>query len=184
MYIKQIVSTAGTLLNKQNVVTYIQEGKVTGNALEEVEKLTSLTNLVISELAVSGFYVVKTERVNGHNGKIAYTSLSIQPIKIIKVTDDEGSEYPFKATCEHLITDNNVTQITYAYAIYNEGLESQITFDDYRLSEVVLAMGVCAEYLLMLNDFDGAVGWHDKYVESLEKLRRLKSVNIKQRSFI
>ena len=184
MYIKQIVSTAGALLNKQNVVDYLEKNTLSGNALEQVNILTSLTNLVLSELAVSGFYIVKSEQVSATGGKIAYSILKERPSKIISLVDLEGNNCSFNATTEYVETQKAQVTITYAYAPYNEGLETQVLFEDYRVTPIVIAMGVCAEYLLTVNDFDGAVAWHDKYVDSLEKLKRVKNVTVKQRSFI
>lgn len=184
MLIKQIVTIVATFLNMPQVTEYLEKGTVTGNALEEIDALTRLTNLVISELAVAGFYVVNTQSITPQNGKIYYNNLEQRPIKIIQVTDIEGNQKDFTARAEYLLTDGSVRQITYAYSLYNEGLESKITFEDYRLSEVTVAMGVTAEYLLTQNDFDNAVAWHDKFISALEKLRKVKNTTVKERSFV
>ena len=184
MLIKQIVTIVATFLNMPQVINYLQNGQVSGNALEEIDALTRLTNLVISELAVAGFYLVKSQTVTPLNGKITYANLLERPIKIIKATDANGVEHPFTAHTEYLLTNDEVTEITYAYSIYNEGLDSKITFEDYRLTEVTIAMGVSAEYLLTQNDFDNAVAWHDKFISALGKLRKVKNTTVKERSFV
>ncbi|MBR2871761.1 MAG: hypothetical protein IKB98_10405 [Clostridia bacterium] len=192
MYLNQIVLIAATILNLNNVVKYIENKTVSGKALEEVDKLTRLTNLVISELAVMEIYIIRSQARSVSNGTIVYTALRAKPIKIFGVYDDEGNEYEFTAYPEYIKTDNRVTNITYAYAC-NEGLDEKITFSDYRITPDLIALGVAAEYLLTLNDFEGAIKWHEKFTEGLcalktpkavEQTSEPKNVTIKERSFI
>ena len=186
MFIYQIVSIAARILNLKNVVKYIENKTISGNALEEVDKLTKLTNLVICELSVMGIYIIRSQIKSPSDGKIIFTALRTRPIKILGVFDDDGNSYPFTVHSDCLMTDPRVTNLTYAYSC-NEGLDDKIQFEDYRISAELIAPGVVAEYLLTLNDFDGAVYWHEKFVNNLSALKDPKNptnVMLKERSFI
>lgn len=184
MYIKNIVKNCAVLLNKDNVVNYVVKNTNSGDAKETAEKLINLTNVVINELSTVGFYLVRTQTIKRSDEKIAYSSLRSKPIKILSLTDENGKEYQFKALTEHVIVDKKATVITYSYEVDEKSLDAVVTFQDYRLTEMVIAMGVAAEYLLTMHDFDGAVYWHERFVEMLKKYKSTKNVNVKGRSFI
>ena len=47
----------------------------------------------------------------------------------------------------------------------------------------MIALGVVAEYLLTMNEFDSAVIFHEKYVEAIKGLKKTKNLKMKERSF-
>jgi hypothetical protein len=188
MLISQIVLIAARILNLKNVVKYLENKTTSGNALEEVDALTKLTNLVICELSAMEIYIIRTQAKTPTDGKIAYSVLRTRPIKIIEVFDNDGNSYPFTTYPEYFITDDRVTNITYAY-LCSEGLDEKVVFSDYRITPDKIAFGVVAEYLLTLNDFEGAIYWHDRFVNTLcalkeEKKTELKNVTMKGRDFV
>ena len=184
MFIKNIVKNAAALLNKDNVVKYLNNNTAEGDAIEAVDKLVRLTNLVISELSHAGHYVVRTQWLTPKDEKILYSTFRSRPIKIISIKDNEGKDCNYTITPDFIKVDKNASQFTYAYEINNETIDSSVTFEDYSITDIAIAQGVVAEYLLVLGDFDGAVYWHEKYVDLLKKYSKPKNVTIKQRSFV
>lgn len=183
MLIKNVVKNAAELLNKENVVKYLNKSAAEGDAIETVDKLVRLTNLVISELSHLGYYVVKTQWLTPKDGKILFSAFRSRPIKIIKITDAKGKLCDYTMTPDGLTVSNDANQFVYAYEINNETIDSNISFEEYRLTDVMVALGVAAEYLLTMNDFDGAVVFHEKYVEAIKSLKKTKNLKIKERSF-
>ncbi len=189
MYIKSIIMTAAVFLNKPEIISYIETNRPEGDVLKEIEKLIRVTSIVITELANMGIYTLRTQTVTVKNGKVFYTALRSRPLQIFYFEDANGNRYDFKMGVEYVEVDERATSITYAYAPFNEAIDSKILFSEVKLTDAILGMGVCAEYLLTLNDFDSAVYWHQKYVEQLEsiinkpKFQELKNVQIKERSF-
>ena len=183
MFIYQIVLIAARILNLKNVVKYIEDKTISGNALEEVDKLTRLANLVICELAAMEIYIIRTQTKATTDGKYTYTVLRAKPIKIFGAYDDQGNSYPFTAYPEYMQTDPRVTNITYAYSC-NEGLDEKVMFNDYRITPELIALGVVAEYLLTLNDFESAVMWHQKFTDGICSLKNPKNVMVKGRDFV
>jgi hypothetical protein len=184
MYIKQIVIAAAILLNKLNVVKYIEKKQAEGDAKDMADKLTRLVILVIGELAMQGVYVIKTQNFFVYDGKVQYTSLRSKPYKILKIEDEQGNEYPFETFAEYFVTDKRASSITYAYGIQNETLDSKIVFSEYQISESIIANAVAAEYLLTVNEFESAVTFHDKFVKGIEGIRKVKNTKVKERSFV
>ena len=184
MFIKQIVIAAAILLNKLNVVKYIEKKQTEGDAKDMADKLTRLVILVIGELAMQGIYVIKTESFSIKDGKVQFTSLGSRPLKVLKVEDAKGNEYPFEVFSKHLVTDERASSITYAYGIQNETLESKIFFSEYQISESIIANAVAAEYLLTVNEFESAVTFHDKFVKGIEGIKTVKNTKVKERSFV
>lgn len=184
MYIKQIVIAAAILLNKLNVVKYIEKKQVDGDAKEMTDKLTRLVMLVIGELSMQGIYVIKTQNFSAIDGKVQYTALRSKPHKILKIEDAEGNEYPFETFAEYFLTDKRASSITYAYGIQNETLDSEIIFSDYQITESIIANAVAAEYLLTVNEFESAVTFHDKFVKGVEGIKTVKNTKVKERSFV
>lgn len=189
MNIRSIIISAAVFLNKPEIINYIESNKVEGEVLKDIEKLLKITSMVISELSTMGIYVLKTQPITVRNGKVVYSVLSNRPIHIFYFEDNKGNRYDFKMDIEHVEVDDRATSITYAYAPIKEPLETRMLFNEVSLTETILGMGVCAEYLLTLNDFDSAVYWHQKYQEEIEKILAksketgVKNVQIKERSF-
>ena len=189
MYIKNIIIAAAVLLNKPEIINYIESNKVQGDVVNDVEKLLRITSMVITELSTMGIYALKSQTVSVRNGKVVYTVLRNRPIHILYFEDENGNRYDFKMDIEHVEVDDRATNITFAYAPINEPLDTRMVFSEVSLTDGILGMGVCAEYLLTLNDFDSAVYWHQKYQEEIEKILAksketgVKNVQIKERSF-
>ena len=183
MLIKNVVKNAAELLNKENVVKYLNKGSAEGDAVETVDKLVRLTNLVISELSHLGFYVVRTQWLTPKDNKILFSAFRSRPIKILKITDTKGKECEFTIGVDGLTVSNDANQFVYAYEINNETIDASISFEEYRLTDVMVALGVVAEYLLTMNDFEGAVFFHEKYIEALKTLKKTKNFSLKERSF-
>ena len=183
MVIKNVVKNAAELLNKENVIKYLNKGAPEGDAVETVEKLVRLTNLVMSDLSHLGYYISRTQWLSPKDGKILFSAFRSRPIKIIEILDNDGKPLEYEMTTDGLRVSDKANTFVYAYEINNETIDTNINFEDYRLTDVMVAYGVAAEYLLTMHDFDGAVFWHEKFVDAVKSLKTTKNFRVKERSF-
>ena len=117
MTVKDIIKTTATLLNRQDIIdyingTYFQEDSDT---IKAVEKLNELLNLVINELCLAYVPMVKTEEVAVTNGKIYYNSFSERAVNVLEVLDANQKALGFTLKADHLILPNNASYVKYAY---------------------------------------------------------------------
>ena len=183
MKIKNIISVVATLLNKDNVLDYLKSQAESGDALEVVDRLVRLSNLVVSELSSYSFYLVKKDKVQCENGKIYYADLSTSPIKILDVLDADGFSVDYTVNTFSIDTLSGEKTVVYAYYPTNFDMEEEFESNNKLLSEYIIALGVCAEYCLTIGDFDGALAWHEKYTDNLKKIAKIKNTIVKQRSW-
>ena len=184
MFIKDVVKISADVLNMENVVNYIDNSVKVGDAKEKSEKLTRLTELVINELCQVAFTCCKSDVVTPPTTKVLFSSLSANPIRVLKVTDDNGKEVEFTCFNGGMESPCEISYVEYAYYPKKLELNSQVCFVETNVTEEMIAMGVVAEYLLTIFDFDGALFWHKRFEELVKKCVTLKNSNIKSRSWL
>lgn len=183
MLVNKIALISARILDLPHAVDYLSKRNEAGNALKEVDRLVNATNLVLSELSSFDIYVIKEQRIKVVDGKILFSSLLKMPIKVLELLDDKGESIPFTVYPTYIKCEQNASSIKYAY---NTSIEigEDFLLSDYRISEKIIAMGVVAEYLIIINDFETAVYWHERYIKALKKLVSPKSTRLKDRSFV
>ncbi len=185
MKIKDIVSSAASYLGQENVLSYLEDPSTNTEAQSTVDRLVRLANLVISELACSGFTAIITETCYFTN-KIFYVSrFQHNPVKIVRAVDNvkrQPVEYTndgYKLSCSYPIV-----YITYEYIPPIMGLDDSFEFANGLLGIHAIAMGLAAEYCLTTCDFECAVLWHERFVEQLKKTTSVKNSQIKGRDWL
>ena len=182
MTVKSIVKLACIMLKKECAIKYLETGEVSGDALETVNALTSCVSLTVNELACSYIPLIKEESVDGSE-KIAYSSLSENPLKILSILDDSGREIDFTQTAEFITCKKSANKIKYSYSPSNFNLEDITGYNEADVPARVIAYGVCAEYCLTIRAFSESVTFHKRYTESLEEIVLPRSFRIKGRAF-
>lgn len=184
MTVKNIIKTTAILLNKSNVVNYLNNKKTEGDCVEETQKLIKLLETVISELSLKNFFVLRTDEAFVNNQKIEYLSLTYSPIKIVKITDSKNNEIPFEEKAEYVwVKKGKADKVTYAYIPKNLNESSVLDFSDRNVRESMLAYGVAAEYCLTVFDFDAAVEFHKRFIDAVKKTYKITNSEIKRRSW-
>ena len=81
MTIKEIVSTASTIIGRQDLYNHLNKTATTNaETLKTLDTMVSLINMVVSELAGTFIPMVKKEKLNSKTGKFYYTNFSQKPI--------------------------------------------------------------------------------------------------------
>lgn len=186
MKIKDIITITATFLGRDNLTEYFlnPSSNEDKNLLSQIDTLTRLSNIVISELAGGYIPMVKEETIHTKNGKIYYKDLAENFLEPIHVLDLSDNVCAYKQTEEYIETCLDKCKITYKYLPSNYGLEDEIGYSENQISACVLAYGVCAEFCLTEKNFDESVMWHDRFVQSVAQKIKPKNSFVKARRFI
>ena len=182
MTIKDIIKLSATMLNREDVIDYLEKGTATGDALECIDTLTRCANLTINELAGSYIFMQKEEGISGEI--IKYTDLSETILKVIKVLDASGNKIKFKMMPEYVKLSSFGAKIIYNYLPSNYGLEDIIGYTEKDISSRIIAYGVVAEYCLVVHAFSESVMWHQRFIDGIEGKCYPKNSKIKSREFV
>ena len=185
MLIKDIILVASSLLGRQDVKFYLEEGSYEDySTLTTINNFIACANLVINELACTYIPMVKTEKVNTSNGKIYYSSLTETPLEIKDVFDDYGNSLLYIIHHEFVDVGLNEVNVEYNYLPPTYSENDKIGYEERDINARAIAYGVCAEFLLMERAFDESVMWHDRFVQSIAQKIKPKNSFVKARRFI
>lgn len=181
MYIKDILKTSALLLAKENVLTYLNGDQSNLTTLATINNMTSLANIVISELASTYIPMVKQEVLSVKDQKIYYTDLSERVLSVLNVTDTEGKEVRHKIFAEYIFLSASTAVVEYEFSPPNYDLLDNVVFSNAQVDERVLAYGLNAEVCISEGRFSEAVTWHKRYVDAIANICKPKNSTVKQR---
>ena len=185
MKIKDIITITATLLGREKITEYLSSDKECQDlqVLSQVDTLTRLANLVLSELAGGYIPMYKEQVVRTTNGKIYYKDLDETLLEVVDVLDLCDSQVSYTQKEEYVQTDLSKAKIVYKYLPSNYDLDDTIGYSESQISACVLAYGVSAEFCLTEKNFDESVMWHDRFVKSVSQKLKPKNAQIKSRRF-
>ena len=183
MKIKEIVKSSALMLGRENVVNYLcgnQTPTASEDTISEVERLTALTNLVISELAASFVPIAVLEKAQVSNGRIYFNTLKETPLKILDVLDNTDNSVSFVQYPE-FISVSNGDRVLYEYLPKEKTIEQDCPYEERIVPSRVLSYGVASEFCITEGEFEQAVMWHKRYVDALEDIIIPKNRQAKNR---
>lgn len=183
MKIKEIVKLSALLLGREDIVKYIDEGESaqTGkDTSSAVERLTALTNLVISELSTSFVPITTKEFVQAIDGKIYFNKFNKTPLKIVAVFDANDNKIDFEQYPEYILS-RNAYSVLYEYLPEQKTIEQDCPYEERIVPSRVLSYGVASEFCITEGEFEQAVMWHKRYVQSIENILLPKNRQTKNR---
>ncbi len=186
MVFEEIIKNTALMVGREDVVNYINyETDLTGkDTYPTLNLMTNLLNLVIRELAGTFIPMVKVESVQAENNKVYYKDLNETCLKVKKVYDEFGNEINFSITPEYLKVDNQNIKVEYEYIPPNYYLTDKIGYTEKDISQTALCYGLASEFCICKGNFEEAVMWHDRYVNSICAQRKIKNGFIKERNFV
>lgn len=183
MKISDVIYLCAVKLNRE-YINGVSSGTSSYNDGTEVKSvLGKLVLCVANELSSMGYYVVKEEEIDGILGYIDYSSLSLPLTKVLSVKDEQGKECDWKCLIDRVEVDHSAKKLVYAYELSSKSDVEEIEFANKSITQNLIATGVCAEYLLTLSDFEGAIHWRSKFDSMLKDIKFPKNVICKERSF-
>ena len=173
MKIKEICNYACALLGRSDIAEYLEKGSAENlsEITNEVEVLVRLSNLVISELAVSYVPFLTTETVNTSNGNIEFDMLKQKALEVISVKTPDGKEATFVEYPSKIKTVTGRVEITYTYLPTDYSLEEEFNFPDNRITPSLIAQAVAGEYYLVEGFLEKAQAFFENYTNKTPEIR-------------
>lgn len=186
MKVKEVIRTVALLLNREDVIEYLDSGVAQegSDTVKTVNVLVELLNLVVSELSSTYIPAVKSERVSLYNGKVNYSVLSEQVLKILHVIDDNGKEIDFTQYNEFFTFGCPSATVEYEYLPKVVGIDDELCYSESKIEKRVLSYGTLAEYAITEGEFDEAVMWHKRYVDGVEAICLPQNKKVKRRRWV
>lgn len=185
MTVKEIIDATANVVGRKDVSEYLNNAKKESeDTLLTVNKLVSLLNMILSELAGTFIPMIKSENVFVNNGRVYFTDLSCKALEILRVLSPNGREINYKQTAEFISVSADKVIIEYSFVPPTYDLTSTIGYTEREVSKSTLIYGLCAEYCVCTGAFDEAVLWHDRYVEAVKETRKVKNSKIKGRCWV
>ena len=125
------------------------------------------------------------EEVEINSDSVTFSNLEKTPIGIIGAFDRFGNKIEYSLSPYGLTTNGVIIKkLAYSYSPNNYDLSDTIGNFEKRVSAIVLAYGVVAEYCLVRGKFEEATMWHQRYVDGVDNVIKPKNATIKGRSFL
>lgn len=172
MTVLDVILTALKILGDESLYAHISNENSTATGYEnDVELLIIAYNQAITSVGVY-FPFSHVENLTSENGKIKYEKFTYNPYKILSVTPKIcGSEYKILPT--EIVTDSDIT-VEYNYYLSNQTYEDKFPYENTVVTDVCVAYGLLAEYLLYKGRYDESATYLDKFVSLLKTFANYK----------
>lgn len=185
MKIIDVLKICAIYLSRDNISKGLEDiDNADEHTLSQINSLTRLANLVISELAGGFIPMLISETPTFKDNKVYYADLKENFLELVSVSDLSGKEIDYKQTEEFIEVFNKNAIVCYKYLPSNYGLFDKIGYSEKTISAGILAYGVTAEYLLTEKNFDESIMWHDRFVKQINKKIKPKNTVVKKRRFV
>ncbi len=186
MIAKDVIKNVATNLGLTDLLnTTLLDGSKTPdeNQTNDVNILISCCNMVINQVASEYVTLKKKTKLTSNTGVIKYSSISTNIIVDILKVKLNGIEVPFYCSVNNLETSPGSLEIEFAYQPANcTHINSEIDFNNFKLSSRVMAYGVTAEYCFINGNYDDALIWDNRFKTSLTNINRARrELKIKER---
>lgn len=132
----------------------------------KIKLLVRCANIVIKEIASDYLPLLETNKCIVNNNEVEYSMLGKRVREILSVKSG-GVEVDWKAMPSKIKVDcEGEVDIKYSYLPTDIELDDECDVD-VRVSPVCLALGTCAEYLMIDGAYEQAVMMNDKFMDSI-----------------
>ena len=171
MKVKEVILNAAALLGDKAEVENFFKGTST-NAKEQVDMLLTCFNIVENELALDYVPLITEENFSIVSGKIPYSLLKQDVVRIVHVKGADGEYLPFRIFAQYLEVGEGRKEITvqYAYTPKAKTIDQDSEFKS-GASVRLMAYGVAAEYCVAMGMCTEAAIWDKKYKECIAAAR-------------
>jgi hypothetical protein len=139
---------------------------------------------VETELATDYAPLLKEEKVECNDGKVAYEKLSRTPAYIIGAFDEFGRKMKIRLFPTYFTVANGAYTVRYAALPTKKRIEADCEFSP-SVTERVAAFGVAAEYCLQNGLYAEHAVWDKKYKSGLATICQQRGIkNLKVRSWV
>lgn len=182
MGVREIILLAATQVGIVDEVEAYFDG-LNDNGEKNADLLLTCFNVVENELALDYLPLTMEQSVTS-TGKVFYTSLYRNAVRITEVVDENGQSVPFKLYASYMQVQSGNLIVRYTYTPSQKGLNESSDFSA-PVSERLIAYGVAAEYCMATGLLSEAAVWDKKYKEGIEAIRRVPTAKrIQERRWV
>lgn len=166
MKVKDVIILAAEELGiADKVKAFLSHGDVTGEV--PTNTLLRCFNLIENELALDYFPLFIEEVVLTETGKIHFSELSENLVRVALITNSEGARAQFTLFPEYIKLEKPDTYtLVYCYAPKKKSTNEDVSFHSI-VSERLLAYGVAAEYCTASGLYEEGQVWDTKYKDAI-----------------
>jgi hypothetical protein len=173
MKVKDVILLAATLLGcEEDIRCYIEEED--DEYAQKAEMLLHCLHLVENELALDYFPLVAEQEIHTDSGKVVFSNLSKDVVRIIKVVDENENSIAYQLFPSYLMTQEGDVKVIYSYTPSQKDWDESLDFTLY-VSQRLLAYGIAAEYCTAMGRLDEANIWDEKYKDAIEAAYKVQS---------
>ncbi len=195
MTIKEIINDASKLINDRELIEYMSSfgSSFTNDGSEGYKtavNMAQMTNSVINDIAVNFVAFIKSESVSNPQEKVYYSALTQTPSEILRVFNKTGEELSFTVYPEYVQAQDVIEQIEYAFIPSKKTYQEEIGVDTTKIPYSAIVYGMLSEYFLSICRLEEAIIWHEKFIATRDKAKRLakvkqvKNYKIKKRGWV
>lgn len=153
------------------------------SAIRLVENLARCINMTITEIASYYVPIVKQKEYKKTGGKTLYGGINQYIKEIVKVVDNKGQELKYEISSKYLMVDSDDFVVHFTIIPRPYKLEEEIDYVETQFPKTIIFQGAISEFLLAQGDFEQAILWRERYIESLKKLKKPTNKNTARRKW-
>ncbi len=184
MKFKDLLKKFALYSSNDNLIKHVDRtGSLTQGELSEIEKIKSLSNSVIVDIASNFIPMKHTEIFNEKTDKVLISSLSKRLVSVISAKTENQTEIEFTYKGEYIIFSSGVNELEYSYIPTAYDLDDDIGYTEEEISLTAIAYALLAEKCLIGWQFDEAVMWRERFEQALQNFYTPKNKTIKERAW-
>lgn len=162
MKVVEILNIAAELLGRDDW----KSAAASPTSTELQERMLCCYNIVENEIALDYYPLKKKEQFYTEDGEVFFTSFSLLPVNILKVTKN-GTRAGFELFPDRISTkERGTVEVTYCYSPEKKTLSDACEFGD-RFPARLIALGICAEMLYGEQRYDEGKQYGLRYYQAL-----------------
>ena len=187
MTVKEILKSASTLLNRNDLKSYMSGDAVNEylQVEEDFKLLLDCYNLVEEEVSTDYYRLKNTQTFTVVNGVIKCEEFSKNILAVLSVKSLNGNAVNAEIKPDGIYTNESNVVVDYTFVPNSKTVDDESAFTNSPITKRALAYGVVTEFSLIKGDYEEAVMWHKKYITALTNCLSLKKLKkIKERLWI
>ena len=183
------IKNAAVLLQNDQVLNLpILNGSENNNedadALCDLDTFIECGNLIYSEIAGEYLPLYSSQSFTNTSGVIELSAFNKNVVDVNSVTDLNGNKLYYKVYPSYLSTARGKIIVSFSYLPGKINLNDTLDYHVGKISERIIAYGICAEYSLIKGMFNEASYFDKKFRDSLLNSCRKKNIFIPPRRWL
>ena len=183
------IKNAAVLLQHDQVLNLpILNGSENNNedadALCDLDTFIECGNLIYSEIAGEYLPLYSSQSFTNTSGVIELSAFNKNVVDVNSVTDLNGNKLYYKVYPSYLSTARGKIIVSFSYLPGKINLNDTLDYHVGKISERIIAYGICAEYSLIKGMFNEASYFDKKFRDSLLNSCRKKNIFIPPRRWL